>query len=101
MREPARASLRRMVKPISSPARVSFAISTASCFRSDTFEGPRTGLGDIDILIFRTVAHADCADADAIHLQRDAAAQWQLPAAAGDGKAEREKDVHFIAAARR
>src|SRR5581483_8782542 len=101
MREPIRDNFCRMAKPISMAASVSFAISLANCFRSDTFEGARAGLGDVDVLILGAIAYADCPDTNVIHLQRQAAAQWQLLAPASDGNAQREHQVHVVAASRR
>src|SRR5581483_6666025 len=75
MREPIRDNFCRMAKPISMAASVSFAISLANCFRSDTFEGARAGLGDVDVLILGAIAYADCPDTNVIHLQRQAAAR--------------------------
>src|ERR1700730_4344355 len=57
------------------------------------------GLSYVDILIFAAVTDADGSNADAIHLQRDAAAQGYLASLAGDRESQREQNVNFVSGA--
>src|SRR5260370_16801647 len=78
MREPAGGSFWRMARGMSIAASVSWKISRASCFRSDTFERANTGLCNVHVLILGAVADADCAHANPIDQQRQTAAHWDL-----------------------
>src|SRR5260370_41978360 len=96
MSDPAGASFWRMAKGMSIAASVSWKISRASCFRSDTFERANAGLCNVHVLVLGAVADADCANANAIHEQWKAAAHRYLASLRGQGKSNREHHVDLI-----
>src|SRR5437660_8108517 len=99
MREPARASFWRIANGISMPASVSWKISRAICFRSDTFECANAGLRNVDVLILGAVADADCAHANSIDQERQTAAHGYLASLSGQREPQRKHHIDFISGA--